>query len=152
VSSAIKVLSGNICVTSVESSGGSEVVQHVDNGPPVGSSAEGTADQCKTWVVDDVAMGCPADGSAEGCITGCSTILLTGIGIGMNTIASGLKSDSKEPSPSSRKAGLSLSMLTLCWPFTTEMVKYFLALWTTRSRPSYGGCKFFFMVSTRMKT
>lgn len=96
-------------------------------------------------------MGTPAEGGARHIISS-SAVLLIGIGGGTNTVASGLKSDSRGSSPSSRKAGLSLSMLTLCWAFPIETVKYFSALWTTQNGPSYEGCKLFVTASTRMKT
>jgi len=124
---------------------GHAVIEGVD--PLLGSSTEGSADQCKTGV-DDTAMGSPA----EGHITGRSAVLLTGIGGWTNTVASGLKSDSGGSLPSSRKAGLSLSMLTLRWAFPIETVKYFSVLWTTGNGLSYGGCKLFFTASTQMKT
>jgi len=130
-----------MCATSVESSGGGDIVQLEGDGllvgssaesvviggvdPLVGSLAEGAASQCKAGVGDVVAMVSPPVGGAEGRITGGSAVLLTDIGNRINTVGSGLKYNSRGLLLSSRRAGLSLSMLTLCWAFPTEKVKYF---------------------------
>lgn len=134
--------------TSTDVSGGGDVVPLSGEGPMVGSSAGGDGPMVGS------SSGCdgPMVGSSAGGMNGCSTVFLTGIGDGMNTLASGRKSDSGGSSPSSRNAGFNLSMLTFLWSFPIETVKYFSVLWTTRKGPSYGGCKLFFTASTRIKT